>query len=873
MNKVNPTTIFLKDYQAPDFVVETIDLEFELGEEFTLVKSRLAIHANSPSTFKKSSSLVLQGEELELKAVILDGKPLTVKQYKVTPECLTISNVSEKFVLEVHTVIKPQKNTALSGLYKSSGNFCTQCEAEGFRRITYFLDRPDVMSRYTTTIIADQKRYPVLLSNGNLVGSGKLDENRHWARWEDPYKKPSYLFALVAGDLEFIEDFFETKSGKRVTIRIYVEKGNRDKSYHAMQAVKKAMRWDEEKFGREYDLDIYMIVAVSDFNMGAMENKGLNIFNTKYILAQPETATDQDYIHVEAVIAHEYFHNWTGNRITCRDWFQLSLKEGLTVFRDQSFTADTTSKTVARIQDVNALRIAQFPEDAGPLAHPVRPESYIEINNFYTATVYEKGAEVIRMIQTILGEELFRKGMDLYFERHDGQAVTTEEFVKAMEDASGNDLTQFRLWYSQAGTPVLKISDQYDAAKKIYTLDIKQIIPDTPEQKNKKAMHIPIKMGLLDSAGHELVNDMLQVRLPHETFRFENIAEHPIPSLLRNFSAPVKIEYDYSDTSLRMLFKHDANLFNRWEAGQKYSINLIMRAIKNYQNGKKLEMPDDFVDAFIYAFQTVEDKLLLAEMLTLPSEKYLAEQMTIIDVDAIHAVREFFIMELATQLKNLLITVYQKNNRKIPYQFDMKEVGQRQIKNLCLSYLMNLKDVEIHETYGMQQFTDSLNSNMTDTIAALRGLTNINGLQRETALKDFYKKWQNDALVLDKWFALQATSKLPKTLGQVKKLAQHSAFDIKNPNKVYALIGSFCNQNPIQFHAANGEGYEFLTDTVLQLNALNPQIAARMISPLTNWKRYDSGRQKLMKKNLESVLQHKKLSKDVYELASKSLND
>lgn len=866
-------TVYLKDYRVPDYLIDTVDLEFELGEDFTLVKSRLVIHAN-PVSQNKSKNLILHGEELELKAVILDGKRLDSKQYKVTPEILTIPHVPDTFTLEIHTRIKPQENTALSGLYKSSGNFCTQCEAQGFRRITYFMDRPDCMARYTTTIIADEKRYPILLSNGNLVDSGKLDAHRHWAKWEDPFKKPCYLFALVAGDLEFIEDFFETMSGKKVTLRIYVEKGNRDKSWHAMEALKKAMRWDEEKFGREYDLDIYMIVAVSDFNMGAMENKGLNIFNTKYILAQPNSATDQDYIHVEAVVGHEYFHNWSGNRVTCRDWFQLSLKEGLTVFRDQSFTADTTSKTVTRIQDVNVLRTAQFTEDAGPLAHPVRPESYIEINNFYTATIYEKGAEVIRMMSTILGEELFRQGMDLYFERHDGQAVTTEDFVRAMEDASGIDLQQFRLWYSQAGTPLLQIKDDYDAIKKTYTLDIKQVIPDTPGQKNKKPMHIPVKIGLIDSSGKEIAHDLLHVRQSHEKFHFDNILEQPVPSFLRSFSAPVKIQYDYSDADLQLLFKYDNDLFNRWESGQKYSINLILRLISDFQQKKKLSLPDEFVDAFIYGLQTVDDKLFLAELLTLPSEKYLAEQMEQIDVDSIHAVREFVLKEVAKQLKNLFITVFQKHDGKSrPYQFNMKEVGRRQIKNLCLHYLAQLNEPDINENYIMNQFQHALNDNMTDTIAALRCLTNIDGSLRDAALKDFYTKWQNDPLVLDKWFAMQATSKLPKTLGQVKKLIHHPAFDIKNPNKVYSLIGAFCQQNPVHFHKINGEGYEFLREIVLQLDALNPQVAARMVGPLINWKRFDSKRQQLMKQQLDFILNHKKLSKDVYELVSKSLGD
>lgn len=870
MTKPEAPTIYLKDYQVPDYLIDKIDLEFELGETSTLVKSHLIVHAN-PESKNRNKDLVLLGDGLELKSVALDGKKLDAKQYKATPDLLTIKNVPEKFELEIHTIIKPQENTALSGLYKSSGNFCTQCEAEGFRRITYYLDRPDVMSRFTTTIIADATKYPVLLSNGNLIASGKLDKGRHWATWEDPFKKPSYLFALVAGDLEFIEDFFETKAGKRVTLRIYVEKGNQDKCQHAMNAVKKSMRWDEETFGREYDLDIYMIVAVSDFNMGAMENKGLNIFNTKYILAKPETATDQDFIHVDSVVGHEYFHNWSGNRITCRDWFQLSLKEGLTVFREQSFTGDITSKTVARIQDVNVLRASQFPEDAGPLAHPVRPDSYIEINNFYTPTVYEKGSEVIRMMQTILGEDLFRAGMDLYFERHDGQAVTTEDFVKAMEDASGIDLTQFRLWYSQAGTPVLQVQDHYDPVQKTYTLDIKQIIPDTPGQKDKKPMHIPVKMGLLDQSGKELVHDLIHVKNPHEKFKFENINEQPVPSLLRGFSAPVKLQYNYSDAALQLLFKHDPDPFNSWEAGQKYAINLMLKLIRDFQEGKKLHLPDDFVDAFIYALRTIDDKLLLSEMLTLPSEKYLADQMEVVDVDAIHAVREFLQIEIAKQLKNMFMSKYQKHHDKSAYKFDMKSVGKRQFKNLCLGYLMTLNEPEINENLGLQQFKHALGNNMTDSIAALKFLSNIDGPQRDAALKEFYDKWRHEALVLDKWFSIQATSKLPKTLGNVKKLMQHSAFDIKNPNKVYSLVGAFCQQNPVHFHAANGEGYEFLAHVVLQLDPLNPQIAARMVTPLAQWRRYDKERQKLMKQQLDKILQNKKLSNDVYELVNKSL--
>jgi aminopeptidase N len=875
MKDANPQVINLRDYTVPAYLIDKVDLEFNLGEEYTLVKSHLKMLKNPESKVK--TPLVLMGDSLQLESIKLDGKILSQDQYQLQNEELTIPNVPDTFDLDIETRIKPQENTALSGLYKSSGNFCTQCEAQGFRRITYFLDRPDVMSRYTTTIIADAKRYPILLSNGNPVASGKLDNGQHWIRWEDPFKKPSYLFALVAGNLEYIEDTFTTQSGRTIDIKIYVEKGNRDQCAHAMQAVKKAMRWDEENFGREYDLDIYMIVAVSDFNMGAMENKGLNIFNTKYILAKPDTASDEDFIHVESVIAHEYFHNWTGNRITCRDWFQLSLKEGLTIFRDQSFTADTTSQAVARITDVNVLRMAQFPEDDGPLAHPVRPDSYIEINNFYTSTIYNKGSEVIRMMQTILGVKLFRKGMDLYFTRHDGQAVTIEDFVKAMEDASGIDLQQFRLWYSQAGTPVITVTDHYDADKKTYALTIAQKCPPTPGQPEKKDFHIPIKVGLLDESGKEfpIENSLLQLKTSSETFEFNNIPSKPIPSLLRNFSAPVKIHFAYTDKALEILFRNDNDMFNRWEAGQKFAMNCLSRLIESSQKGEALTAPADFIGAFQHVLRTrQDDKLLLVEMLTLPSEKYLSQQMKTVDVDAIHAAREFLLLEIAKQTKPLLLELYEQNqNASASKEFSLQEMGKRKLKNLCLFYLMQLADDSINEKLGMQQFTNALTENMTDTMGALRCLINVEGPQRQKALNDLYQTWKNNPLVIDKWFALQAISKRPGTLENVKSLLQHEAFDIKNPNKVYSLIGAFGNQNQSQFHAANGEGYKFLSEVVQKLDGLNPQVAARMVQPLVSWKRFDKKRQQLMREHLEGILQNKNLSKDVYELVSKSLSE
>ncbi len=876
MTAIQAQTKYLKDYTVPAYLIDKVELEVDLNEEVTHVTAQSHLRVN-PSSQHKQPELVLNGSGMKLLSVKINGELLHARHYRVTDDALIIPEVPQEFDLEIVTEIKPQENTALSGLYKSSGNYCTQCEAEGFRHITYFLDRPDVMTSFATKIIADEARYPVLLSNGNLVASGKLANGRHWVRWEDPFKKPSYLFALVAGDLDFIEDFFVTQSGRRITLRIYVEKGNQDKCAHAMEAVKKSMRWDEEKFGREYDLDIFMIVAVSDFNMGAMENKGLNIFNTKYILATPDTATDDDFIHVESVIAHEYCHNWTGNRITCRDWFQLSLKEGLTIFRDQSFTADTASRTIARIHDVIALRNQQFPEDAGPLAHPVRPESYIEINNFYTSTVYNKGAEVIRMMQTILGEKLFRDGMDLYFTRHDGQAVTIEEFVKAMEDASGISLAQFRTWYSQAGTPVVEVKDQYDPTTQTYTLTIKQSCAPTPGQADKKPLHIPIKIGLFDESGKEIVleNSVLHLKKATEDFVFHNLKAKPIPSLLRGFSAPVKLHYDYSDQALQFLFTHDSDEFNRWEAGQKYSLNLLLGLVKAHQQKQALILPADYIAAFQHVLRTQQaDKWLLAEMLALPSEKYLAEQMAMIDVEAIHAAREFMLLEIAKQTKPLFLEVYQQNNDEPSIgKFDVKQVGKRQLKNLCLSYLMQLPDSEIHENLGVKQFQGALSHNMTDAMAALRCITNTDGNHREVALTDFYHAWHKNPLVVDKWFALQAVSKMPGTLNKVKKLLHHEAFDIKNPNKVYALIGAFGHQNLYHFHAANGEGYAFLSDVIEQLDALNPQVAARMIKPLIDWKRYDVARQKLMRQHLERISHNKKISKDVYELVSKSLEN
>lgn len=862
---MNKQTVYLKDYKPPQYQILEVALAFQLDEEYTLVESTLSVIRNKE--VEATVPLLLQGEDLELLSLYINDKPVNKDAYTVNATELRIDHVPKQFNLKITTRIKPQENTVLSGLYKSSNNFCTQCEAEGFRRITYFLDRPDVMARFNVKIIADKKRYPILLSNGNKMESKDLENGQHYALWQDPFKKPSYLFALVAGDFEVLKDHFLTATNRRVALEIYVEKGNQDKCAHAMNALKKAMRFDEIHFGREYDLDIYMIVAVSDFNMGAMENKGLNIFNTKYILAKPETATDLDYIHIESVIAHEYFHNWTGNRITCRDWFQLSLKEGLTIFRDQSFTAHATSKTVARIKDVIALRTTQFPEDQGPLAHAVRPSSYMEINNFYTATIYNKGAEVIRMIQTLVGEEVFRKGMDLYFDRHDGQAVTIEDFVKCHEDASQRDLTQFRLWYSQAGTPVLTVTDYYDTKNKKYSITIKQMCPPTPKQTHKKPMHIPVKMGLLDQSGKELLKTLLEVTKEEEKFEFENINVKPIPSLLRDFSAPVKLNYAYLKEHLALLFKYDSDGFNRFDAGTRYAIYLITELMANE---KTFCLTNEDLYPYRFIITNEKDKWLLTQMLTLPEERYLADQQKIVEVDKTHSARDYLVKKLAAYLKENFLHLYQTYHRpKEEYTFDIKLTGERYLKNLCLYYLMKLPDQSVLHELALRQFQNALNNNMSDTLAALSALIHSNHADATLALNEFYDTFKQEALVVNKWFAVQAGANVEGVLAKVQKLMQHPAFDLKNPNKVYALIGTY-GANLAQFHLKSGEGYQFLTDVILKLNMLNPQVAARMVKPLTEWQRYDKVRQNLMYKELER-LKSVKLSSDLYELVTKSL--
>jgi aminopeptidase N len=874
-----PRAIRLTDYAPPDFLVDAVDLEFDLAEHATEVRARLTLRRNPARPGDRP--LALDGQHLELVSLALDGRTLKSGDYARDAERLTIARVPEAFALETVTRIDPAANTALEGLYLSSGNFCTQCEAEGFRRIAYYPDRPDVMARFTATIRADKDRYPVLLSNGNRVAAGGLPDGRHYARWHDPFPKPSYLFALVAGRLVSLDDAFVTRSGRRVALRLFVEPGNLDKCAHAMESLKRAMKWDEERYGLEYDLDTFMIVAVGDFNMGAMENKGLNIFNTKYVLARPDTATDDDFDGIESVVAHEYFHNWTGNRVTCRDWFQLSLKEGLTVFRDQEFSADMNDEAVQRIGDVRALRALQFPEDAGPMAHPVRPDSYIEINNFYTKTVYEKGAEVVRLYQTLLGCDGFRRGMDLYFRRHDGQAVTCEDFCKAMEDANGADLSQFRRWYAQAGTPVVKARGRYDAAERRYTLTLEQSCPPTPGQPDKLPFHIPVAVGLVGADGRDLAlrlegeaapggtTRVLELKERRQDFAFLDVPQPPLPSLLRGFSAPVRLDAGYRDADLLRLYQQDSDGFARWEAGQTLATGLILRAVAAAGRGEAEAVDPAFVAAFGRVLDDEEaDRSLLALMLTLPSETYLGEQMAEIDVDAVHRARERFRRALAAAHRARWLAVYRACQANDPNSRDRAAAGRRALRNLALGYLAALGDGEALALCARQARESQT---MTEVQGALTALCETDAPERAAALDAFYARWKDEPLVVDKWFAVQAMAPRADALDTVERLMRHPAFSIRNPNKVRALIGAFAAGNPVGFHRADGAGHRFLADRVIELNALNPQVAARMLGAMTRWRRYDAKRAASMRRALERVAAAPGLSKDVYEIASKSL--
>jgi aminopeptidase N len=885
MRTEQPKMIYLKDYQAPEYLIDETNLTFELFDDHTLVHAQLLMRRN-PACGAGLPALVLDGQELELLALSMDDQPLEAGDYQLSESHLTLQPVANSFTLNSSVRIHPETNTALEGLYKSSGMFCTQCEAEGFRKITYYLDRPDVMSRFTTSLSAAKQDYPVLLSNGNPIASGEEQGGRHWATWQDPFMKPAYLFALVAGDLWCIEDTFTTMSAREVTLRIYVEPENIDKCQHAMDSLKKSMRWDEEVYGREYDLDIFMIVAVNDFNMGAMENKGLNIFNSSCVLARAETATDAAHQRVEAVVAHEYFHNWSGNRVTCRDWFQLSLKEGFTVFRDAEFSADMNSRTVNRIESVAYLRTHQFAEDAGPMAHAVRPESFMEISNFYTLTVYEKGAEVVRMLQTLVGAEGFRRGSDLYFARHDGQAVTCDDFIQAMADANAVDLTQFKRWYSQAGTPRLNVSETYDGPAQSYTLTFRQDCPASPGQADKLAFVIPVEMALLDARGGEMPlrlaaepataathSRVLSVTEPEQSFTFIEVAEQPLPSLLRGFSAPVKLSFPYTRAQLQFLMQHDSDGFNRWDAGQQLAVQVLQELIGQVQRGESLLLDERLIDA-LRAIVTNEalDPAMVAEMLSLPSEAYLTEISALADVEAIHLAREFARKQLSEALFEPLWQRYQdarRVSRQTTYLAQAEHFARRSLQGMALSYLLLSGRPQVLAAC-LEQFAQA--DNMTERLSALACLVNSPfEAERGQALAAFAEQFKDNPLVMDQWFSVQAASGLPGGLQRVQQLMQHPAFTLSNPNKVRALIGAFAGQNLINFHAGDGSGYRFLAEQVISLNASNPQIASRQLAPLTRWRKYDLPRQTMMKAELERILASGELSSDVYEVVSKSL--
>ncbi|MFH1810182.1 MAG: aminopeptidase N [Pseudomonadota bacterium] len=870
------------DYTPPSFLIDTVQLGFELDEPVTTVHATLALRRNPQAS--RAEDLVLHGHKLVLVRLLLDGVELPAERVTIDEESLCVQGVPDSFALEITTHIRPGENKSLEGLYTSSGNFCTQCEPEGFRSITYFLDRPDVMARYTTTVVADRERYPVLLSNGNPTERGELADGRHWRTWQDPYPKPSYLFALVAGKLERRESGFTTRSGKVVPIHIYVQPQNADQCDHALEAVRKSMAWDEHAFGREYDLDLFMIVAVDDFNMGAMENKGLNIFNSKYVLARTDTATDDDFEGVVGVIGHEYFHNWSGDRVTCRDWFQLSLKEGFTVFRDQQFTRAMTSPVVKRIKDVNILRTVQFREDQGPLAHPVRPDSYVEINNFYTVTIYNKGAEVVRMLHCLLGEKDFRRATDLYFERHDGQAATVDDLLRCMAEISGRDLSQFEHWYSQAGTPTIDARGSYDAGRQVYTLTLQQSCTPTPGQPDKRPFHIPVAVGLLDPEGRELplrlageaasaaaTTRVLELTQASQSFEFVDLAATPLPSLLRDFSAPVRLRFEYTDAQLAFLMAHDSDDFNRWDAGQLLAERVLTRLVSDAKHGRELVLDPDFARAFAAVLENTNlDRRLVAQALVLPGEGYLAERLDDADPEAIHLAREFVRGELARSLRPTFEACLARNTTPGPYAADGESIGKRRLRNLCLSYLMVLDDSELRQRCVTQFETAD---NMTDVLSALACLADVSCPERTRALHAFYTKWQHEPLVVDKWLSIQATSHLPGTLDAVQALMHHKAFSLQNPNKVRALIGAFTQANPARFHEVTGRGYTLLGDLVLELDRFNPLVAARMLVPLTSWRRYEPGRRTLMRAQLERVLATEGLSKHSYEIASKSLAD
>ena len=870
--------IYLNEYSPSDYLIDFTELCITLDSKITTVAAKLSVKKNPiASTVAGAPALVLDGSSnIELRSIKLDGEELGADRYLRETETLTIWGVKDSSVIETIVVIEPEKNTSLNGLYKSRKMYCTQCEAEGFREITFYLDRPDVLSEFTTTIIADKADYPVLLSNGNQISRKDLENGKHMVTWHDPFKKPSYLFALVAGDLSVVEDEYLTCGGRLVALKIFVEAKDVDKCSHAMVSLKKAMRWDEETYGREYDLDIFMIVAVDDFNMGAMENKGLNIFNTSCVLANPDISRDVDFQQIEAIVAHEYFHNWSGNRVTCRDWFQLSLKEGFTVFRDAQFSADMNFPIVKRIQDAAYIRTYQFAEDASPMSHPVQPDSYVEINNFYTLTVYEKGAEIVGMLHTLLGKEVFRHGTDLYFNRHDGQAVTIEEFVMAMEDVSGRDLTQFRLWYKQSGTPEVEVKSDYSPDNRELTLAFNQHCPDTPNQADKQPFLIPIRLGFLDEKGNSVKlsstgenESIIEITESAQEVVFKGVDANCVPSLLRRFSAPIKISYPYSISELAHLMKHDSDGFNRWDAGQKLATKILQLQVSNFIHTKPFEIHEELIGAYheLVLDPTIDDAVL-ALMLQLPGEAALAEASDPTDPIAIYKAREFVRHVIASELERPLEDIYLRSKQVERYTPHKSQIGRRSLKNTALDYLM-LTGSGIDLAW--RQFEEA--DNMTDMAAALSALTNCPDAKdyAEQALEQFEGRWNDEALAMNLWFSIQAKNPQDGGLKRVTSLLNHPLFSMKNPNKVRSVLGTYCQHNLINFHQPEGGGYEFLADKVLELNEINPQIGARLVTPLARWRKYASPHNLLMLGALKRIDAHSGLAKDIREIVSKSL--
>jgi len=864
-----PQTKHLKDYRPFEFIVDHVDLKFDIREDHTRVTSTLKLRKD-PDIANETTPLLLNRGPYEITSVIAGGMVLLPSEYQTDDSEFRLNTTPDNFELEITSVLNPAANTSLEGLYRSGDILCTQCEAQGFRKISPYPDRPDVMAPFSCTIVADKTQYPVLLSNGNPTGSGDLDHNRHWARWEDPHKKPSYLFALVAGDLALLQDEFTTASGRTVDLRIYSEKGNIDQCGHAMTALKQSMKWDEERFGLEYDLDLYQIVAINDFNAGAMENKGLNIFNAKYVLADPQTATDDDFMGIQGVIAHEYFHNWTGNRVTLKNWFQLSLKEGLTVFRDQEFSSDMNSRSVKRIGDVKNLRAFQFPEDTGPMTHPVRPDSYIKMDNFYTMTVYEKGAEVVRMVYQLLGRDGFRQGMDLYFKKFDGMAVTIEDFLGVMAEVSGRNLDQFHLWYTQSGTPRVTLERAYDETAQTLTLTFTQTTAPDRNQRQKHSLHIPLAIGFVDSKGNACGPDQLiELREEKECRVFDNMPQDALPSVFRQFSAPIRLTTDFSDKELACLMANDTDEFNQWDAAQTLFLKELKQLVSAVQAQNPLIVSPDLIQAFSIALRdTQKDRAFLAKALTLPLETEIKDHYEVIDVPAIHRARQFLKQELACRLKSEFMDLFDRCSHSDPRDISHMAMADRSLKNTCLSYLVSNGDREA-KALALNQFETA--QNMTDEFGAFRLLTRMDTETRDGACNAYYEKWKNQALVLDKWFAVQAVSPLDDTLDQVEALLEHKDFAMTNPNKVRSLIYTFALHNPIHFHRADGRGYEFISDRILFLDKINHQVAARLASCFNLWKRYDQHQRRLMKNSLESILSTQDLSKNLYEIVSRAV--